>query len=308
MNETIYKNVIENEIERLESFNRSCSTLSKYSRNLNLLALREKIDRVYGRDTQIQQIMRIMLRKTKSNVILTGLAGCGKTAIAEGLAYEIATSRAEYIAKHYENCENATPVSEMLFSDYIIYDLSMNALVSGSRYRGDFEERLQYILTEISNHSNVIVFIDEIHQINDIGGAEGTNTMGQILKPALARGDIRIIGATTTDEYEFIKKDKALARRFCEVAIPELTGENALRCFENIVLDYGKYHGVKTKEVDCKAIMETVAHTMPKTVFPNNVIDIIDETFAAARFDKKENITMTDINKTISRIAGCLIT
>lgn len=304
MNETIIKSIIEDEIDRLERYDRSCSTLSKYSRNLNLLALQERIDRVYGRDTQIQQIKRIMLRKTKSNAILTGMAGCGKTAIAEGLAYDIATSRVNHIAKYYED---TAPTPELLFGDYIIYDLSMNALVGGAKYRGDFEERMQSILDEISRHSNVIVFIDEIHQINEIGNSEGATNMGQILKPALARGDIRVIGATTTEEYKHIKRDKALARRFCEIIIPELTGETALRCFENIVLDYGKYHKVKTEEVDCKAIMETVAQTMPKTVFPNNVIDIIDETFAAARFDGKERVTMADINKTISRITGFLV-
>lgn len=304
MNETIMAIVIDNEIDRLKNYDRSCSTLSKYSRNLNLLALQERIDKVYGRDIQIQQIKRIMLRKTKSNAILTGLAGCGKTAIAEGLAYEIAMERVKHIAKHYED---TAPTPELLFGDYIIYDLSMNALISGSRYRGDFEERMQSILDEISRHSNVIVFIDEIHQINEIGNSEGATNMGQILKPALARGDIRVIGATTTEEYKHIKRDKALARRFCEIIIPELTGETALRCFENIVLDYGKYHKVKTEEIDCKAIMETVAQTMPKTVFPNNVIDIIDEAFASARFDGKDRVTMTDINKTISRITGFLV-
>jgi ATP-dependent Clp protease ATP-binding subunit ClpA len=304
MNETIMASIVENEIDRLERYNQSCPVLSKYSRNLNLLALQERIDKVYGRDTQIQQIMRIMLRKTKSNAILTGLAGCGKTAIAEGLAYEIATSRVEHIAKHYDD---TTPTPELLFGDYVIYDLSMNSLISGSRYRGDFEERMQNILDEISKHSNIIVFIDEIHQINEIGNSEGSTNMGQILKPALARGDIRIIGATTTEEYKYIKRDKALARRFCEIVIPELTGETALKCFENIVLDYGKYHKVNTEKIDCKAIMETVAHTMPKSVFPNNVIDIIDETFASARFDGKEIVTMEDINKTISRITGHFI-
>lgn len=304
MNETVMKNILEDEIYRLECYNRSCPVLSKYSRNLNLLALRDKIDKVYGRDAQIQQIMRIMLRKTKSNVILTGLAGCGKTAIAEGLAYEIATSRIEHITKHYKD---TAPAPELLFGDYVIYDLSMNSLVSGSRYRGDFEERMQSVLNEISKHSNIIVFIDEIHQINKIGNSDGATSMGQILKPALARGDIRIIGATTTEEYEYIKKDKALARRFCEIIVPELTGETALKCFENIVLDYGKYHKVKTEKIDCKAILETVKHIMPKSVFPNNVIDIIDETFASTRFDGKEIVTMEDINKTISRITGYLI-
>lgn len=304
MNETIMANIIGDEIGRLESYNSSCSVLSKYSRNLNLLALQKKIDRVYGREMQIQQIMRIMLRKTKSNAILTGLAGCGKTAIAEGLAYEIAMSRVEHIAKHYDD---TTSIPELLFSDYVIYDLSMNSLISGSRYRGDFEERMQDILDEISKHSNIIVFIDEIHQINEIGNSEGSTNMGQILKPALARGDIRIIGATTTEEYKYIKRDKALARRFCEIIIPELTGETALKCFENIVLDYGKYHKVNTEKIDCKAIMKTVAHTMPESVFPNNVIDIIDETFASARFDGKETVTMEDINRTISRITGYFI-
>lgn len=305
MNETIMAEIIKKETNRLQTFEyHLCPTLAKYSRNLNLLALQNKIDKVYGRDTQIQQIMRIMLRKTKSNVILTGLAGCGKTAIAEGLAYEIATSRVEHIAKYYDNI---TAIPELLFGDYVIYDLSMNSLLSGSKYRGDFEEKVEHILKEISQHPNIIVFIDEIHQINDIGNAEGATSMGQILKPALARGDIRVIGATTTEEYKYIKRDKALARRFCEIVIPELIGETALKCFENIILDYGKYHKVNTEKIDCKVIMETVAHTMPKSVFPNNVIDIIDETFASARFDGKENVTMEDINKTISRITGYLV-
>lgn len=184
------------ELRRLNNEN---EFLSKYSRNLNLLALNGELAMTYGREKEVTEISTILLRRTKPNPLLIGVAGCGKTAIVEELARKFVNERLTTGNPH-------TPV---------IYDLSLNSLVSGARYRGDFEERLQAVMETVKKNKDIIVFIDEIHSLNSIGNAEGAISAGQILKPSLARGEIRCIGATTIDEYkEYIATDKALTRRF----------------------------------------------------------------------------------------------
>lgn len=259
-----------------------------------------------------------MLRRCKGNVLLTGSAGCGKTAIAEGLAGVIATNRTEWLRsvaltiKHCEKDNNGNTIdfeepAKPLFCDYIIYDLSMNSLVSGSKYRGEFEKRLDAIIKICREHPEVILFIDEIHQMCAIGDSEGSSNMGQILKPALARGDIHVIGATTTEESQILKKDKALARRFSEVTVPQLVGDSAISCTENVLNDYSKFHGVKCRDINAKELVEKVSYFLTGSVFPNNVIDVVDETLASARFANQSEITMKDINKTLSRMTGSII-
>lgn len=293
---------LDNEIMRLRQMDRFCEDLSKYSRNLNLAAIEGKTSPVYNRENVLDSVQKILLRRNKANILLTGLAGCGKTAIAEGLAHRIVQTRLDYQRKHEER-----KISEPLFLDCVIYELSMNSLVSGSKYRGEFEEKMEKLLNICAKYPNIILFIDEIHQIGSIGAAEGATNMGQILKPALARGDVRIIGATTIEESEHIKKDKALARRFAEVMIQPLTGENAVKCLSKIMKDYESFHKIKLKNIDAKTLLDKVEYFMPNSVFPNNAIDIIDETLASAKYERKKTVTMTEINQVISRITGCII-
>lgn len=317
----VAKKYIEEEIARLRRFDQSVHALAKYARNLNLAALQNKIGPVYNRETVIADVQRILCRRNKANVLLTGSAGCGKTAIAEGLAREIAFSKAKWNSDRAraerasgkeidavtgEILDYAEPPMPM-FADYIIYDLPLNALVAGSKYRGEFEEKLQEVMNICGQHPNIILFIDEIHQIVEAGKAEGSSGAGQILKPAMARGDIRIIGATTTEEAAFIRKDKALDRRFSEVIVPQLVGEAAVTCIENVLADYAAYHGIKCEDISAQHLVNQVAYFLPNSVFPNNVIDVIDETLASAKFDGLSSVNMTNINTTLSRMTGSII-
>lgn len=299
---TQHDDFLDLEVMRLRHMDRECEALSKYSRNLNLAAIQGKTSPVYNREDVLDSVQKILLRRNKANILLTGLAGCGKTAIAEGLAHRIVQTRLDYQRKNDEQSE-----PKPLFLDCVIYELSMNSLVSGSKYRGEFEEKMEKVLEICATHPNIILFIDEIHQIGVIGAAEGATNMGQILKPALARGDVRIIGATTIEESEYIKKDKALARRFAEVMIHPLTGESAVQCLGKIMKDYESFHEIKLKNIKAKALFDKVVYFMPNSVFPNNVIDVIDETLASAKYEGRKTVTMTEINQTISRITGCII-
>jgi ATP-dependent Clp protease ATP-binding subunit ClpA len=317
----VAKKYVEEEIMRLRRFDQSVHDLSKYARNLNLATLQNKIGPVYNRETIIADVQRILCRRNKANILLTGSAGCGKTAIAEGLAREIVFSKVKWNsdrakAERASNKEVDPETGEMLdyveppkpmFADYIIYDLPLNALVAGSKYRGEFEEKLQEIMNICERHSNIILFIDEIHQIVEAGRAEGASGAGQILKPAMARGDIRIIGATTTEEVAFIRKDKALSRRFSEVIVPQLEGEAAVTCIENVLVDYSTYHNIKCENISAQHLINQVTDFLPYSVFPNNVIDVIDETLASAKFDGLSSVNMTHINATLSRMTGSII-
>ena len=299
------------EKDRLYSMDDYNPDLSKFARNLNLEYLKGNLTPIYNREEILITAQKILLRKGKANILLVGSAGCGKTAIAESLAsllveqqiaYNKAVAEAE-AEKEAEGLERRKSVPKPLFFDCVIYDLSMNALLGGTKYRGDFEERMQKIVELASNDKRIILFIDEIHQINAIGNAEGATSMGQILKPALARGEIRVIGATTTEESEILKKDKALARRFSEVFVSQLEGETAVQCLENIMNDYSKFHKVKFNQtVTALEVYSKTCEALPRSVFPNNVIDIVDEVLASAKFEGKKSVDITDIEKVISRM------
>jgi ATP-dependent Clp protease ATP-binding subunit ClpA len=321
----ITKKVLRDEIARLEDMNCELRDLSKYGRNLNLQALCGDIAPVFNRKAEVESIMKLLLRRTKPNILLTGPAGCGKTAIAEALASYIANQRLEWIAKQnkaneahnlpWEKCEFVEDTDEPLDSptipkpplcDAIVYELSMNSVVSGAKYRGEFEEKLERILALCKANRNVILFIDEIHQINVIGRAEGASNMGQILKPAMARAEVRIIGATTTEESAILKKDKALARRFSEIEIRPLTGETAVATAESILVDYEKYHEIKVHGITAKIILEMVNFHIGG-VFPNNFIDVIDEAMSGAKYKGETTITMEEIKATVGRMSGHII-
>lgn len=266
--------------------------LSKYARNLNLLAIKGKLAMTYGREEEVSEISTILLRRTKPNPLLTGVAGCGKTAIVEELARKFVNERLTTNNPH-------TPV---------IYDLSLNSLLGGAKYRGVFEERLQEILDIVSRNKNIIIFIDEIHSLNYIGNSEGAVSAGQILKPALARGEIRCIGATTTDEYKkYIATDKALTRRFSIVNITPIAGTTRSNCITNIVAEYGQYFNIDTSKIETETLLNIIDDCIPNTVFPDNVIDIIDETLATAKANGITEITNNDIKKTASRQHNIII-
>lgn len=313
----------------------NCPALHSAGRNLTVMYLEGKLDEVYNRDTCVADIQKILLRKSKANVLLTGPAGCGKTAIAERLAAVLAHRAIEQTAKEiqadedYYNAHNAwdrkrdkawdnfedfnepepvkVDVPKGMLSNIILFELSLTALTAGTRYRGDFEERVQNILNECKRYPNIVLFIDEIHQITMAGASDSNEGVAQMLKPALARKDICVIGATTTDEVEHIYKDKALTRRFNEVKVAPLHGSVAIQTAENILADYAKFHNIKV-DVNCaNQIVDKLSHFLPKTVFPDNFINIVDETLAGAKFDNLTEVDMSHFNAVLSRMAGVVI-
>lgn len=276
----------------LRRLNEKVKVLSKYSRNLNLLALNGELAKAYGREKEITEISTILLRRTKPNPLLIGVAGCGKTAIIEELARKLVNERLTTGNPH-------TPV---------IYDLSLNSLVSGAKYRGDFEERIQAIIDTVRANKDIIIFIDEIHSLNYLGNTEGAISAGQILKPSLARGEIRCIGATTINEYKkYITTDKALTRRFSVVNVSQISGAARENCITNILTEYGRYFGIDTAKVKTETLLNIIDNCIPDTVFPDNVIDIIDETLATAKVNEKIEVNDDDMKKTASRQHNIII-
>lgn len=330
----IAKKYINEEIDRLNNMNQRYHILSGMSRNLNLLALRGDLAPVFHREAEVKAIQKLMLRRTKPNALLIGVAGCGKTAIAEALATHIANQRTEWLSevakadreynREYDKwCQrdHATDpitgeildepprrkeVAKPPLCDAVIYDLPINSIVAGSKYRGEFEEKLNSILKECKKDSNIILFVDEIHMMYGAGKAEGSISMDQALKPALARAEIRVIGATTVDEVSILKQDKALARRFSDVEIRPLVGDPALDTAKSILADYERFHGVSVQGVNSDQIMEMVNFHVGG-VFPNNFIDVIDETMSGARFEGFKTIGIADIKRTLSRMTGNII-
>lgn len=319
-----------------QSVTKNCPALAQNGRNLTEMYYQGKLDPCYHRDGIIISMQKILLRKSKANVLLTGPAGCGKTAIVEGLTALLAERdmrheaivqqmKAEYDKayrkwlkardKAWENDEDfneeeptkPTYPSEPMMFNTIVFELSLTAMTAGTKYRGEFEEKIQDVIEECRKYPNTILFIDEIHQIVSAGSSDNSNNAEQMLKPALARRDIRCIGATTTEESKYIRNDKALARRFNEVKVVPLANAEAEETAENILKDYCQYHKV-TAPVECvHEIVDKLQFFLPQTVFPDNFINVIDETLAGARFDGLTAVDMTHFNATLSRMAGVVI-
>lgn len=310
-----------------------CPELTRMGRNLTRMYLENKLDKVYFRDNIVVNIQKILLRKSKGNILLTGSAGCGKTAIAERLADVLANRSLDYAEKsivaekeykkahkkweetvvYSEQGEYMMPppvreeVEKPIQSELVVFELSLTTLTAGTKYRGEFEERVDRILKECQANPNIILFIDEFHQIIKNGATEGNAGAAQMLKPALARGDIRVIGATTTEEAKEIWEDKAFARRFNEIKVEPLSGSSALETASKIMADYSAYHKVDYANINFADILYKLKTFLPKSVFPDNFINIVDETFAGAKFDNVEKIDMNHINATLSRMAGVVI-
>jgi ATP-dependent Clp protease ATP-binding subunit ClpB len=244
--------------------------LSKYAKNLNDLANKGKLDPVIGRDEEIRRTLHILSRRSKNNPILVGEPGVGKTAIAEGLAMRIVNG----------------DVPDNLKSK-IIYALDMGQLIAGAKYKGEFEERLKGVVKEVADSDGgVILFIDEIHTLVGAGGGEGAMDAANILKPALARGELRAIGATTLSEYQkFFEKDKALERRFQKVMIDEPNKEDAISILRGLKERYETHHHVRIKDEAIIAAVELSSRYITDRFLPDKAIDLIDESAAKLRLE-----------------------
>ncbi len=246
------------------------NALNKYAKNLNELASLGKLDPVIGRDEEIRRTLHILSRRTKNNPILVGEPGVGKTAIAEGIAHRIVNG----------------DVPENLKSK-IIYGLDMGLLIAGAKYKGEFEERLKAVVKEVSgSNGEIILFIDEIHTLVGAGGGEGAMDAANILKPALAKGDLRAVGATTLNEYQkFFEKDKALERRFQKIMISEPSVEDAVSILRGLKDRYETFHHVRIKDEAIIAAVELSDRYITDRFLPDKAIDLIDESAAKLRLE-----------------------
>lgn len=254
----------------MENSNNKWQALGLYARNLNELAIARKLDPVIGRDEEIRRILQILSRRTKNNPILIGEPGVGKTAIAEGIAHRIISGDVP------ENLKSKT-----------IFSLDMGALIAGAKYKGEFEERLKAVIREvIESEGEVILFIDEIHTLVGAGGGEGAMDAANILKPALARGELRAIGATTLKEYQkYFEKDKALERRFQLVVIDEPSQEDAISILRGLKALYESHHQVRIRDEAVIAAVELSHRYISDRFLPDKAIDLVDEAAAKMRFE-----------------------
>ncbi|MGB0837936.1 MAG: ATP-dependent chaperone ClpB [Flavobacteriaceae bacterium] len=265
-----------------QSAEETYKSLDKFAKNLNQLASDGKLDPVIGRDEEIRRILQILSRRTKNNPMLIGEPGVGKTAIAEGLAHRIVNG----------------DVPENL-KDKQIYSLDMGALIAGAKYKGEFEERLKAVVKEVtSSEGDIVLFIDEIHTLVGAGGGDGAMDAANILKPALARGELRSIGATTLDEYQkYFEKDKALERRFQKVQVEEPDTESAISILRGIKEKYETHHKVRIKDEAIIAAVELSQRYITNRFLPDKAIDLMDESAAKIRMEinsKPEELDVLD--------------
>ena len=258
------------------------NSLNKYARNLNQLARDGKLDPVIGRDEEIRRILQILTRRTKNNPMLVGEPGTGKTAIAEGLAHRIVDGDVPENLKSKE-----------------IYSLDMGALIAGAKYKGEFEERLKAVIKEVTgSEGDIVLFIDEIHTLVGAGGGQGAMDAANILKPALARGELRAIGATTLDEYQkYFEKDKALERRFQKVIVAEPDTESAISILRGIKEKYETHHKVRIKDEAIIAAVELSQRYITNRFLPDKAIDLMDEAASKLRMEinsKPEELDVLD--------------
>ncbi|SDX48118.1 ATP-dependent chaperone ClpB [Aequorivita viscosa] len=265
-----------------QSAEETYNSLNKYAKNLNQMAKDGKLDPVIGRDEEIRRILQILSRRTKNNPMLVGEPGTGKTAIAEGLAHRIVDG----------------DVPENLKSKQI-FSLDMGALIAGAKYKGEFEERLKAVIKEVtSSDGDIVLFIDEIHTLVGAGGGQGAMDAANILKPALARGELRAIGATTLDEYQkYFEKDKALERRFQRVVVDEPDTESAISILRGIKEKYETHHKVRIKDEAIIAAVELSERYITNRFLPDKAIDLMDEAASKLRMEinsKPEELDVLD--------------
>ncbi|WP_438711606.1 ATP-dependent chaperone ClpB [Aquimarina muelleri] len=265
-----------------QSAEETYQSLNKYAKNLNEMAETGKLDPVIGRDEEIRRILQILSRRTKNNPMLVGEPGVGKTAIAEGLAHRIVSGDIPENLKEKQ-----------------IFSLDMGALIAGAKFKGEFEERLKAVIKEVtSSDGNIVLFIDEIHTLVGAGGGQGAMDAANILKPALARGELRAIGATTLDEYQkYFEKDKALERRFQKVIVNEPDTESAISILRGIKEKYETHHKVRIKDEAIIAAVELSQRYITNRFLPDKAIDLMDEAASKLRMEinsKPEELDVLD--------------
>ncbi len=265
-----------------QSAEETYNSLSKYANNLNQLAQDGKLDPVIGRDEEIRRLLQILSRRTKNNPILVGEPGTGKTAIAEGLAHRIIRGDVPENLKEKQ-----------------IFSLDMGALIAGAKFKGEFEERLKAVIKEVTtSEGDIVLFIDEIHTLVGAGGGQGAMDAANILKPALARGELRAIGATTLDEYQkYFEKDKALERRFQKVFVDEPDTESAISILRGIKEKYETHHKVRIKDESIIGAVELSQRYITNRFLPDKAIDLMDEAASKLRMEinsKPEELDVLD--------------
>ena len=256
-------------------------TLDSLARDLTKLARDGKLDPVVGRSREVKRLIQILSRRTKNNPVLVGEPGVGKTAIAEGLAQKIVMGE----------------VPEEMQEKRLMM-LDMGSLVAGTKYRGEFEDRMKKVIDEIYNDGQVILFIDELHTLIGAGGAEGAIDASNILKPALARGELQTIGATTLDEYQkYIEKDSALERRFARIQVDEPTPEEAEEILRGLRSRYEEHHGVEITDDAIRAAVHLSVRYITSRQLPDKAIDLIDESAAKVRLDQTDDLSESTVIK-----------
>lgn len=274
-------------VQDLENMMKDTPFLNTFSRDITLSALKNTLDPVLERDGEIERVIQILMRKNKSNPCLVGCAGVGKSAIADGLALRIVMGDVP---------------SELMMRRVV--SLDMSSLLAGAKYRGDFEERIKKIFDEIKRAKNIILMIDEIHNIMSTGGGEGTIDAGNILKPELARGEICVLGATTLEEYgKTIEKDSALDRRFQKVFVDEPSREKAFLMIKGVKRRYEEFHKIKIDDEAIAEAIELSIRNMPNKHLPDKALDLIDEGAARVRIVGKDTLSREDI-KTVCASLG----
>ena len=265
---------------RKQSGKSKAPTLALYARDLTAQAAEGKLDPVIGREHEIERVIEVLSRRSKNNPVLVGKSGVGKTAIAEGLAEAIVAKR----------------VPQSLYGKRVLA-LDLANIVAGTKYRGEFEQRLKRIADEIiASKRQIILFIDEIHTLAEAGEATGAIGADDILKPALARGDLQVVGATTRDEYiKFIKKDATLDRRLHPILVDEPTPAETLAILRGIKAKYERHHGVRISDAAITLAVEIAAKQMPEKSFPDKAIDLIDEASSKVSLQKVEGAVKEDL-------------
>ena len=262
--------------------------LDKFGQNLTQMAREGRIDPVIGREQEIERVVQILSRRKKNNPILIGEAGVGKSAIVEGLALRMAAGDVPHT-----------------IADKELYSLDVSALVAGTKFRGEFEERMQQLLDELRRNDRTIIFIDEIHTIVGAGSSQGSLDTANILKPALSRGELQTIGATTLDEYRNnIERDSALERRFQRVMVNPTTAEQTLEILRSIAPDYERHHRVRYTDEALRACVALTDRYITDRHFPDKAIDVMDEAGSRARIAEAGEITAADIAGVITSMTG----